>query len=1667
MRAITLFNSACKWHWLIIPLLFVLAAPAQAAITVTRTSSPVFYTHSSIALPNSPRCNYLSFNVASTTAISDTWITISSFAGTGAYLSLGGGDGGVFHAGPLAAGQSTPALYYVCSSYAAGGVTAAQTYNINTYSGNPALGGTLQNTTGFSTTINDSPIQAAANQVNAIWADINPSVLGATTTLTVDGDTGTIGCVNPPSTCAGATAGPLVFNPATFPNWRADAYQLVGTSIVLSVGNSGTYNNTLYVDPLAASATTHYNAIYYFRPVATTSGTTTLSPVNYIASGTQIKHTNLGSGAYAAAGGLLPILPAQNTVLLAKSVSHSTLTAQGGTVTYTVTATNTGSYDLSLDSFNDVLPVGVTYVTGSSTFNNVSFADPFISGSTLYWASTFTIPAGTTRTLIFQATLPATPGTYTNSVTARIGNAVIDTTLSTSDNVPATATTLVLSAPAIAKSFAPTALAIGTASTLTLSITNPNIAQTLNGIAVSDTLPAGLVFAAPPGGATTCTGATLSVAGTTLAITGGTLTAGQSCTVTVNVTSSSNATYTNTTGVVSSSNGGTGTTASATIYFAPKPAISKSFSVATIPKNGTATLTFTITNNTAAALTGLTFDDLFPVGLVTANPPALSPAAPCGGTLSSWNGVAAGALSGTGNDPGLRLTGGAIATAGGTCSFSINVTSAAAGIYANTTGGVNSIEASPAGPVSNTATLIVMGEPTVAKAFSPTNIGKGQTSILTITLSNPNTVAITGAAFTDSYPVNVTTAAIPNATTTCASGVVGSTAGTVTLSGATIPAGGSCTVSITITSNVVNLVPGYTNTIAIGAVTTTNAGNNTAAASATLLVSSPTIDKSFTFNPATGIASMNFTITNNDVVAATNISFTDLFPANMVTANPPAVAPAVPCGVGSSLQSWNGAVAGVLTATGGDLGIKLTAGTLAAGGSCTFSVNMVVNALGVFYNQTSNSTGSYGTGSASNIATWIAPSVSKIFAPTQVGPTTVGPSDPSRVIITITNPSTTTTLTGVAISDTYPITATKIGGGALAAAITSPTPNTSNTCGGVVTATATGISLSGGTLAPGASCSIAADVVATNTTPAIYANTTGKAASNQGIGVSGSASLLITTSPLIKKSFLTSPVTLAAGTASSVMRLIVENNSGVNITAVTFSDIFPASPSQMRWVNTVANSCGGTLTDAAGAALVSGTSTGIKLTGGAITALAVTCTIDITVSVTASGSYSNTTTGVTSSANAAVGPVSSTAILVANLPAPTAAKAFANAGFQVNGSNRLTITLTNPNTAAITGVAFTDTYPANLFNASSPNLASTCGGTLTAAASSSTISLSGGTIPASGSCTLQVDLTASAVGLYTNTLAINSVTSTNANPGPAVAATASATAYLPPTLSKTFGAASINSGGNTALILNLSNPAGNPATITGVRVDDTFPAGLMLQNTTFTFTPAACGTVTKISGAASTGGDNNLRFSVASLAVGASCEVSANVTSTTPGIATNTTDAPIAAAPAALTGIAASANLTVLNAPNITLLKTVSIYSDPVNLLVNPKFIPGGVALYTIIAINSGGPADNNQTFITDPLPANTALYVNDIGGAGSGPVLFTQGATSSTLSYTFTALGDMADDLSFSNDGGTTWTAVPVANANGCDLAITHLRTNPRGTFIGGPATSPSFQFTFRVCIQ
>ena len=72
-----------------------------------------------------------------------------------------------------------------------------------------------------------------------------------------------------------------------------------------------------------------------------------------------------------------------------------------------------------------------------------------------------------------------------------------------------------------------------------------------------------------------------------------------------------------------------------------------------------------------------------------------------------------------------------------------------------------------------------------------------------------------------------------------------------------------------------------------------------------------------------------------------------------------------------------------------------------------------------------------------------------------------------------------------------------------------------------------------------------------------------------------------------------------------------------------------------------------------------------------------------------------------------------------------------------------------------------------------------------------------------------------------------------------------------------------------------------------------------------------------------------------------------------------------------------------------------------------------------------------------------------------------------SGLTYTFTSLGSITDDLEFSNDGGSTWTYTPVASGNGTDPAVTDIRINPKGIFGGSiGAGDPGFQLLFKVIV-
>ena len=225
--------------------------------------------------------------------------------------------------------------------------------------------------------------------------------------------------------------------------------------------------------------------------------------------------------------------------------------------------------------------------------------------------------------------------------------------------------------------------------------------------------------------------------------------------------------------------------------------------------------------------------------------------------------------------------------------------------------------------------------------------------------------------------------------------------------------------------------------------------------------------------------------------------------------------------------------------------------------------------------------------------------------------------------------------------------------------------------------------------------------------------------------------------------------------------------------------------------------------------------------------------------------------------------------------APSISKAFGAASIPVGGTTSLTFSITNPNaTTALPGVAFTDTLPAGMVVATPNALSSTCGGTATATAGSSSVSLSGGTLPASASCTFALNVTGTTAGVKNNVS--GNVSSTQGGTGNTASASITVGA---PSIAKAFGAASIPVGGTTSLTFSITNPNATTA-LSGVAFTDTLPSGLVVA--TPTGLSNTCGGT-----ATATAGSSSVSLSGGTLPARASCTFALNVTGTTAGVKNN------------------------------------------------------------------------------------------------------------------------------------------------------------------------------------
>jgi uncharacterized repeat protein (TIGR01451 family) len=504
------------------------------------------------------------------------------------------------------------------------------------------------------------------------------------------------------------------------------------------------------------------------------------------------------------------------------------------------------------------------------------------------------------------------------------------------------------------------------------------------------------------------------------------------------------------------------------------PVITKTFSPAAIPVLGHSTLTITILNpnNFTTDLNGVGFTDSLPAGMVVASPPNLANA--CGGTISGATaGSSAFSLTGA-----TLLAGTSGTSPGTTCTVTLNVTGTAAGIWTNTTSAVTSTEAGNGN--TGSATLTVLGPPSISKVFTPASIPLGTNSSLSFTITNPNPAALNNVSFTDVLPSGVMVFSAGGATCNGTSVLATSGSGTISLSGASLGASSNCTFAVTVTGTTAGSKTNVT-----GNVSAAIAGAGNQASANLLVVAPPSITKAFTpnkFIPG-GSTTLSFQITNPNAVGLTGIGFTDTLPSGLLVATP---------------SQLTNTCHGTAVATAGTSLVSLSGGTLIANGSCTVSLK-VTAPEGIYNNVTSAVTsvegGNGNTGSATVIVAF-PPTIAKNFSAVAI------PGGGSATLtFKITNPNQIVSLTGISFVDTLPV-------GLLVS-----TPNgLSGSCGGgtiVAVAGSNTISLTGASLAaPGGACTFSVNVTANATGTLV--NTTDPITSTQTVtGGTATATIVV------------------------------------------------------------------------------------------------------------------------------------------------------------------------------------------------------------------------------------------------------------------------------------------------------------------------------------------------------------------------------------------------------------------------------------------------------------------------------------------------------------------------------------------------------------------------------
>ena len=884
---------------------------------------------------------------------------------------------------------------------------------------------------------------------------------------------------------------------------------------------------------------------------------------------------------------------------------------------------------------------------------------------------------------------------------------------------------LAVAQPVFTKAFSPDTIGPGSTTTLVFTIDNNAGGGVVSNLAFTDNLPAGVTIASVPSASSTCVGETLTApaGGGTITFADGAVGAGSTCTVSVNVTSSTVATHMNVSGDLTSSAGNSGTATADLTVATDRPAFSKEFAPDTVFLGGRSTLTFTIDNSANSNFaTAIQFSDTLPSGLQVASPSNASTTCP-GATLTAPSGGSS-----------ISIVSGFLLT-GETCTVVADVVAVGAGPQDNVSGILTSTPGGPPMPsgIAVDSLLVNRTDLALRKSFVADPAAPGATVELEFTVSNFSRLdSATGITFADDLDATLTglVATSTPQMDVCGAGSMLAGTSVLTLTGGNLPAEGACTFSVTLQVPAAATPGIYPNTTSPVSGTVGGSSSIGNAASDSLFVfPAPIFSKTFLTNPAGAgdSVALEFTITNSSSTAsATDIAFMDPFGSDLSGFVYTSGLQSNVCGAGSTLT---------VAVAGGTDNLSLFGGNLAPSASCTFSADFSI--------PTNYPTGAY-------------PSTTNEVTATVNGQSVVGGSATDTLSIVggpglrkeFTDdpvlPGGTVTLefelsheefapadaTGISFTDDLAAVVPGL------AAIGLPANDVCGT-GSQISGT-TNLTFTGGTLAPGETCSFSVTVQVPVASPSgVFTNTTSQVdAVVSGVPVlsAGPSDDLVITPITFTKSFTDDPV-IAGGTVT--LEFSIENTSPTDdVTGLFFTDVLSSVFPGLQSVSGTQNDICGT-----GSSL-SGTTTLIFVGGNLLAGEA--CTFSATLQVpggTADGTYGNVTSNLSATIGgspATLPPATDNLSIVSDILQLT--KTFTPNAVSAGGATMLEFEITNLSVSdPVSAIAFTDDLDAALTGLAATGLPmmNVCG-TGSQITGSGLLTFTGGALAAGASCTFSV-----------------------------------------------------------------------------------------------------------------------------------------------------------------------------------------------------------------------------------------------------------------------------------------------------------------------------------------